>query len=61
MFITPIACVLIGCLQDVPVYIGTDPIRYHLTKSKQTTSTPSPACYIEGVFYKSCPKTITLR
>jgi len=52
------ACVLMGCLQDVPVVVG-DPVRYYATeifKSKEKVDRTRPACYIEGVFYETCTR-----
>ena len=53
------ACVLFGCMQDVPVVITDDPVRYRIEqvfKSQKTVDTTPKACYIDGVFHKTCPQ-----
>jgi len=58
MIVPIVGCILAGCLQDVPVVVGGgDPIRYHLIKTRPAKIDKSQySCYIEGEFFKSCPK-----
>ena len=52
-----IGCILAGCLQDVPVVVGTDPVVYHVRQQfKSKKKNLDVACYVEGVFYQSCPQ-----
>jgi len=58
MFIIPAACILFGCLVDVPVIVGNGPLESyanHYTKSKKSKKKVAMACYVEGVFYEVCP------
>ena len=55
MIVPIVGCILAGCLQDVPVVVGKDPLRYYLEPKQRVDKTPM-ACYIEGVFYTTCPK-----
>jgi len=49
-------CILAGCLQDVPVVVG-DPVRYYLTPTRKERIDKSQySCYVNGEFFKSCPK-----
>ena len=51
-----VGCILAGCLQDVPVYVGNHPIRYHLsTLHKPKVDKSKFSCYVNGEFYTSCP------
>ena len=57
MIVPIIGCVLAGCMQDVPVVIGRDPIIYHLSNKQPAKIDKSQySCYLEGKFYTSCPK-----
>jgi len=51
-------CILIGCLQDVPIVVGNGGWRPELNIGEQfrKDNESPPACYVEGVFYSSCPK-----
>jgi len=52
------ACVLMGCI-DVPIIVSNDPVRAyaeHVFKPKEKIDRIRPACYIEGVFYETCPR-----
>jgi hypothetical protein len=56
MIILPIACILFGCLQDVPVVVTDNPIRYHLEQAlPKRKGEVKASCYVEGVFYTECP------
>jgi len=51
------ACVLIGCLSDVPVIVSNDPVRSYLVRPrKQKVDKSQYSCYIEGVFHTTCPR-----
>jgi predicted 2-oxoglutarate/Fe(II)-dependent dioxygenase YbiX len=60
MIIFPVACILFGCLQDVPIdRINSaidNPVRAVQTAMPRKTTKPKMACYVEGVFYVGCPK-----
>jgi hypothetical protein len=57
MIVPIVGCILAGCLQDVPVVVGGDPVIYHLSNKQPAKIDKSKySCYIEGEFYKSCPK-----
>ena len=57
MIVPIVGCILAGCLQDVPVVVGGDPVIYHLTNTRPAKIDKSQySCYIEGEFYTSCPK-----
>lgn len=57
------ACILSGCLQDVPLIIG-DPVKHYLYEATQqfrTIEKEDVACYVDGVFYQSCPSPIQVK
>ena len=57
MIVPIVGCILAGCLQDVPVVVGGDPVMYHLKSHRPAKIDKSKySCYIEGEFYTSCPK-----
>jgi len=57
MIVPIVGCILAGCLQDVPVVVGGDPVIYHLKSHRPAKIDKSQySCYIEGEFYTSCPK-----
>lgn len=57
MITVVVGCILAGCLQDVPVIIGKDPIIYHLTNTKPKPIDKSKfSCYVNGEFFTSCPQ-----
>ena len=57
MIVPILGCILAGCLQDVPVIVSNDPIGSYLsTPRKEKIDKSKFSCYVEGVFYKSCPK-----
>ena len=50
------ACILTGCASDIPYVVG-DPVRYYLTPTpKEQIDKSQYSCYINGEFFKSCPK-----
>jgi len=62
MIILPIACILLGCLQDVPFEefnrVVDNPVRaVQMAMPRKKESGPYPACYIEGVFHPECPNS----
>lgn len=58
MITLTIGCILAGCMQDVPVIIGKDPVLYYLSQPrKQKVDKSQFSCYIEGDFYRSCPES----
>lgn len=59
MIVPIVGCILAGCLQDVPVIVGRDPVLYYLEQKPKKVS-PKAACYVEGVFHKECPNRYAL-
>ena len=50
------ACIVIGCLNDVPLIVSNNPVRSYLTPiHKPKVDRSQFSCYIDGEFYKSCP------
>ena len=57
MIVPIVGCILAGCLQDVPVIVSNNPVRSYLSAPrKQKIDKSKFSCYVEGVFYTSCPQ-----
>ena len=62
MFILPITCILTGCLTDVELRdfnrITDNPVQGTIEQIKKQNPVEGikPACYIDGLFYRSCPE-----
>ena len=56
MIVPIVGCILAGCLQDVPVIVSNNPVRSYLAPRKQKIDKSKFSCYVEGVFYTSCPQ-----
>lgn len=57
MIVPIVGCIIAGCLQDVPVVVGGDPIIHHIRSATQRKQkAPKMACYVNGVFYTECPQ-----
>ena len=57
MIVPIVGCIIAGCLQDIPVVVGGDPIIYHIRSvTQRKPKAPKMACYVNGVFYKECPQ-----
>jgi len=64
MFVLPTACILFGCLSNLPLdrvtfnknFIGVEihSVESHKTKYYEK----GKACYIDGVFYQSCSPSL---
>lgn len=58
MIVAPIACIIFGCLQGVPIVHTDNPVRYHLEQAfPKREDKVKAACYVEGVFHTECPST----
>lgn len=56
MIVPIVGCILAGCLQDVPVVVTNNPVRYYLTPTRKPKIDKSQfSCYVNGEFYTSCP------
>lgn len=50
-------CLIMGCV-DIPLVVSKDPVSSyleHVTKPRKKVDKVNLACYIDGVFYPSCP------
>lgn len=59
MYIVPIACVLFGCFQDIPVIVGNNggwqPYLSIIGEQFKKEDTSSYSCYVNGTFHSICP------